>query len=188
MAQHTVVVEQAPSEEKKKRKKLPLILAGVGILALVPIVGSTFAASITLGSGSVEFGQGTQTAAACDSSIDVALGSSITSGAFKLQTITLSNLDATACAGKTFKVHVANGSDALQDWISSGTALGSFKIASSFSATLSSVTSGITAVLSDSTGTAYASAYDTTGKVVITVSTPYLSSGSVSKVLLETSN
>jgi hypothetical protein len=119
MAQHTVVVEQAPSEEKKKRKKLPLILAGVGILALVPLVGSTFAANISLNGGTtpVEFGQGTVNAAACDSNIKVGLSSDIvntgSSNVFALGTITLvdngsgSSLPS-LCAGKTITIRLAD--------------------------------------------------------------------------------
>jgi hypothetical protein len=114
MAQHTVVVEQAPSEEKKKRKKLPLILAGVGILALVPLVGSTFAANISLnGGGSVEFGQGTVNAVKCDSDINVKLESSVVkvSGdalVFALNKVKLDNLDVASCRGKTITVRLAD--------------------------------------------------------------------------------
>ncbi len=194
MAQHTVVVEQASAEEKKKRKKLPFILGGIGVLALVPLIGSTFAASISLGTGAIEFGQGTQTVAACDADgITVALGSAISSGDFKLQTITLSGIDlnssAQNCAGKTFKIHVADSSNALQDWIASGTDLGEFSIPAS-AGSLTDVTSGTTATFKNASGTAYdgSTAYDAAGVVTITVTTPYLDAGDVGKILLETSN
>jgi hypothetical protein len=118
MAQHTVVVEQASTEEKKKRKKLPFILGGIGVLAIVPLVGSTFAASISLNSGStIEFGQGTVNAAACDSSIDVKLSSTVINASgtptFALDTIKLSNINLTDCASKTITVRLADYSGNL---------------------------------------------------------------------------
>lgn len=69
MAQHTIIVESASQPAaQRKRRKAPIILAGIGLIALVPVVGSTFAASITLNSGSdIEFGQGNQATVTCDS-------------------------------------------------------------------------------------------------------------------------
>jgi hypothetical protein len=176
MAQHTVVVEQAPSEEKKKRKKLPLILAGVGMLALVPLVGSTFAASISLGTGNVEFGQGTQTTAACDDNIGVALGSQITSGQFYLQTITLKDInftDTDHCLGKTFKVHVADSGGNLQDWVDGSTDNAQFTIDSS--GNVADVSSGVTVTKN-------------ANDVTVTIASPALLDTYVGEVLLETSN
>ena len=50
------------------------IVAGVTVIALVPFLLSTFAASVTVGNGALEFGQGSQQAIACDSKIFIAMG------------------------------------------------------------------------------------------------------------------
>ena len=50
------------------------IVFGVALVASVPLLLSTFAASVTVGTGSLEFGQGSQQATACDQRIYVALG------------------------------------------------------------------------------------------------------------------
>jgi hypothetical protein len=119
MAQHTLIVEQATAPEaNKKRRKAPLILAGIGVIALVPLIGSTFAASISLNSGSnVEFGQGTQTAAACDASISTALSAVVQSGAFSDTTLTLSDIDVSSghCGGKKLVIRIADSSNVLVD-------------------------------------------------------------------------
>lgn len=111
MPQHTVVAHREAT--KNKRKKAPVVLAALGLLALVPLVGTTFAASISLGSGSIEFGQGTRTAAACDTAIDASLGTVIASGAFSSTNLTLKTVDTTACKGKKILVRLADSTPAL---------------------------------------------------------------------------
>ena len=48
------------------RKYKSKIIAGVTVVALVPFLLSTFAASVTVGNGALEFGQGSQQAIACE--------------------------------------------------------------------------------------------------------------------------
>jgi hypothetical protein len=176
MAQHTVVVEQAPSEEKKKRKKLPLILAGVGILALVPLVGSTFAASITLGTGAVEFGQGTREATACDASIDTALSATVASASFTDTALTLSDIDVSTgkCGDKTFVVRIADYSNNLLTLDGSSGTSCSFVMDDTSASAVAGTGCTVDITVSGSTGTV---AVDFAGTVDPT---------SVSKVLLET--
>jgi len=50
------------------------IIFGTALLTSIPLILSTFAASVTVGTGSLEFGQGSQQATACDKQIYVALG------------------------------------------------------------------------------------------------------------------
>ena len=96
---------QAP----RKKKSLGLIL-GVALVAGVTTLGSTLAASVTVSSGTVTFGQGVAAATACDSSITLTPAASFDNDAilanakFELGSIAITNLDATACDGKTFVI------------------------------------------------------------------------------------
>ena len=85
------------------------IIFGTALLTSIPLVLSTFAASVTVGTGSLEFGQGSQQATACDQKIYVALGEEwkaaptpqdSSAGFFRVRTVTVSNLDLQSCAGK----------------------------------------------------------------------------------------
>jgi hypothetical protein len=114
--------ENAPAPRKSAPKKSNLkSLAGLATVAAVAVLGSTLAANISLGSGSaLEFGQGVQTTAACDSSITlspkVTFVNHATNPQFYLSTISFSGVDtrtagsadqsgATGCAGKTFTIN-----------------------------------------------------------------------------------
>jgi hypothetical protein len=98
--------EEDLSRSKKKNNKLLKILLGISALIVVPAIGTTLAANITIGTnGTVQFGQGTATAAACDDSITVVPNATFieADNAFKLGSVTISNLNATACASKTLR-------------------------------------------------------------------------------------
>lgn len=97
--------EEDLSKSKKKNNKLLKILLGISALIVVPAIGSTLAANISISSGTVQFGQGTATAAACDSSITVVPNASFneTSNYFTLGSVTVSDLDWAACAAKTLR-------------------------------------------------------------------------------------
>lgn len=97
-----------PSERPSK-KKLKVII-GIGLLAGVMGMGSTLAASITLNGGtSVEFGQGVQLVAACDSAITVTPTSTFvndtdsTQSNFRLNTLVLSDVGS-GCQGKKLRI------------------------------------------------------------------------------------
>lgn len=100
------------------RKYKSKIIFGVSILAFVPVLLSTFAASVTVGNGNLEFGQGTQQAVACDQKIYIALGEEwhgaptpedSSAGYFRVRTVTVSNVDLANCAGKKLRVRLING-------------------------------------------------------------------------------
>ena len=100
------------------RKYKSKIIFGVSILAFVPVLMSTFAASVTVGNGNLEFGQGTQQAVACDQKIYIALGEEwhgaptpedSSAGYFRVRTVTVSNVDLANCAGKKLRVRLING-------------------------------------------------------------------------------
>ena len=91
------------------------VVFGVALVAAVPFLLSTFAASVTVGTGSLEFGQGSQQATACDQKIYVALGEEwhgaptpedSSAGFFRVRAVTVSNLDLEACAGKKLRVRL----------------------------------------------------------------------------------
>ena len=100
------------------RKYKSKIIFRVSILAFVPVLMSTFAASVTVGNGNLEFGQGTQQAVACDQKIYIALGEEwhgaptpedSSAGYFRVRTVTVSNVDLANCAGKKLRVRLING-------------------------------------------------------------------------------
>jgi hypothetical protein len=97
------------------------VVMGTAIVAFVPFLLSTFAASVTVGSGALEFGQGSQQAIACDDTVFVALGEEwhgnpatgdSSAGFFRLRTATISNLNLTSCAGKRLRLRLIDGTSA----------------------------------------------------------------------------
>ena len=82
------------------------IIVGAVLAAVVPFVVSTFAASVTVGNGALEFGQGSQQAVACDPNVFAALSEEwhsaptpvdASAGYFRVRGVTVSNLDLTSC-------------------------------------------------------------------------------------------
>ena len=116
--------EGAPQSAPKARKKSSNMktLAGLASVAAIAVLGSTLAANITLGTGSLEFGQGVQVAAACDTSITVTPEASFTNaaggGVFMLSTIGFSGFNnatpsaGVGCSGKTFLVNAYGDTNA----------------------------------------------------------------------------
>jgi hypothetical protein len=91
------------------------ILLGTVVIAIVPFVLSTFAASVTVGNGALEFGQGSQQAVACDPNVFAAISEEwhsqpteedTSAGFFRVKSITVSNLDLLACHGKKLRVRL----------------------------------------------------------------------------------
>ena len=94
------------------------VVLGTTVIAFVPFLLSTFAASVTVGSGALEFGQGSQQAIACDDTVFVALGeewhsnpvsNDPSAGFFRLRTATISNFNVTSCAGKKLRLRLIDG-------------------------------------------------------------------------------
>jgi len=88
-------------------------------MAFIPFLLSTFAASVTVGNGALEFGQGSQQAIACDSKIYIAMGeewhanpssTDPSAGYFRVRAVTVSNLDLQSCAGKKLRIRLIDGS------------------------------------------------------------------------------
>ena len=91
------------------------IAAAVAIMATVPFILSTFAASVTVGNGSLTFGQGSQQAVACDSQVYVALAqewlsvptpTDATNGYFRVKSVTVSGVDLVACQKTKLRIRL----------------------------------------------------------------------------------
>jgi hypothetical protein len=91
------------------------IFAVVAIVSSVPFLLSTFAASVTVGSGNLTFGQGSQQAVACDAQVYVAMGqewkssptqTDTTNGFFRVRSVTVSNVDLVACQNTKLRIRL----------------------------------------------------------------------------------
>jgi hypothetical protein len=93
------------------------LMLGVAVVALVPFFMSTFAANVTVGSGALEFGQGSQQAIACDPTVYVSIGeewfsqptpTDSSAGFFRVKAVTISNLDLNSCRSKKLRMRLIN--------------------------------------------------------------------------------
>ena len=82
MARRSEVLDLAVEGKGKKKSRKGLIV-GIAMLGVIPVIGSTLAASITLNTSAIEFGQGQVAVTACDD-FTVELVSAYASGAFEL--------------------------------------------------------------------------------------------------------
>ena len=98
----------------KSRSK---IAAAVAVVISIPFFVSTFAASVTVGSGALTFGQGSQQAVACDPQVYVALAQEwkpsptpqdATAGFFRVKSVTVSGLDLVACQKTKLRIRLIN--------------------------------------------------------------------------------
>lgn len=106
------------SGSDNNRKKFLLIL--VSFLALLGIGGGVLAANITVGTGVVEFGQGTAEAIACDTSITVSPVSTFNGTTFLVSEIALTGVDQrsssasdSGCGAQNIVVKALNGTTPL---------------------------------------------------------------------------
>jgi hypothetical protein len=93
------------------------VAAAIAVVVSIPFFVSTFAASVTVGSGALTFGQGSQQAVACDSQVYVALAQEwksaptaqdSTAGFFRVKSVTVSGLDLVACQKTKLRVRLIN--------------------------------------------------------------------------------
>ena len=91
------------------------IVVGTLMIGIVPFVLSTFAASVTVGNGALEFGQGSQQAVACDPTVFAAISeewhsqpteTDTSAGFFRVKSVTVSNLDLLSCKGKKLRIRL----------------------------------------------------------------------------------
>ncbi|CAN2214844.1 hypothetical protein MCEMRE182_01070 [Candidatus Nanopelagicaceae bacterium] len=178
----------APAPRKSAPKKSNIkSLAGLATVAAVAVLGSTLAANISLGSTSLEFGQGVQTTAACDSSITltpkVIFVNSSTNPQFMLSTVSFTGIDAQAgkCQSKTFQLNAYGDSSATPLQLATTAASAALTTATiGISADGNSVTSAAGSVVAGLSGGASANlAFD------LGFTTPSSTSGAVYKLTLQ---
>lgn len=180
--------DNAATPRRKKSGGNLKSLAGLATVAAIAVLGSTLAANISLGSASgIEFGQGVQTTAACDSSITVTPSvrfiNAPSAGTFYLSTIALSGIDLDSsgdtCSAKTFKLSAYNDASATPLQLSTGTA----------SAQITQATFGVTVggsvVVSDGVSGTIANGTSSSGTVTLGFGTPSSTSGAVYKITLQ---
>jgi hypothetical protein len=168
--------ELAPVSKKKSNKTLKVFL-GIGVLVAIPVIGTTFAATIGINSGgSVEFAQGSTATAACDATLNVR-ANSVYATSFKLSSITISGIDLAApgCNGKTLVVSVDDGGTE-QAVITSVTQISVTLPAGTGSAGSEIVADGTTAPTTTAGFTSSLTVASGVGSLVISINTPAASS------------
>lgn len=117
-------------QKSSRRGKNPAGFIGAGIMVAVMGLSSTLAGTITIGSGTVEFGQGVVNTAACDSSITLTPTSSYdyTSNTFSVSQLDLSGIgtsssstDGEGCLGKVLELRAYDETGTLLEFINNDT-------------------------------------------------------------------
>jgi hypothetical protein len=183
--------ESAGTPRKAKKNNNLRSLTGLATVAAIAVLGSTLAANISLGSSAgIEFGQGVQVTAACDSSITVTPSvrfvNAANAGTFYLSTIALSNIDLTndtKCVGKVFTLNAYDDSSATPLQLATSSA-GSTPISTAtFANSTGSTFVGTTGISVTGSGNG-----GTSGLVTLGFGTPSSTSGAVYKITLQSSN
>ena len=181
--------EEAVNLPKKKKNKTLKVMLGIAALIAVPVVGTTLAASITIGTdnAAINFGQGVVQATACDSAITVTTASTFANatgaGSFNLGDVTISGIS-TACNAKKFVINV---------FPDSSTTVGVCEITNyngSVAATPVAVTTAAQCANNTTAGVTYTSTTDATnGSIVVKFgeATSKIAASGVFKVTVETS-
>ena len=191
--------ENAPAPRKAVAKKSNLkSLAGLATVAAVAVLGSTLAANISLGTGSsLEFGQGVQVTAACDSAITlsprVTFVNSATNPQFYFSTVSFSGVDGratgqsstidggTGCSGRTLTLNAYGDSSATP--IQFATASNALVSAATIGINGSTPTTSNGFTISSVVGAATA-----TSSFDLGITTPAATSGAIYKLTLQSSN
>jgi hypothetical protein len=176
--------EVTPVSKKKSNRNLKVFL-GIAVLIAIPVIGSTFAATIAVNTGgAVEFGQGVTQSTACDSAVTVLPTASFANSAsidtatvFSLSTIRISEI-ASTCNDRTFTVKVYDnaGANPLTIATASGSAVTTavsvvFKSAGSGMAPVATTNATVSAQSSTSFTITLATAVPATEVYKITVET-----------------
>ena len=91
--------------QKKKWFKSPKVIFAVGVLIAIPIIGTTFAGTVQVNTGSdITFGQGQAAAVACDADVVITPNASFSGGHWFLTSVIITGLNTTACSGKNLTV------------------------------------------------------------------------------------
>ena len=172
--------ENAPTR-KSRNKSSVKGLAGLAAVAAIAVLGSTFAANISLNSGgTLEFGQGVSQTTACDSdgitvTPTAAFVNSAGGGSFNFNAVALSGISST-CNGKIFTINAYGDSNstALPLATSGGAAV--------TNATVSYASAGTSL---KSAGISLSNNASGSGSVTLTFDSPQSTSGAVYKLTLQ---
>jgi hypothetical protein len=173
------------SAQPARKKKSVGIILGVALFAGVTTLGSTLAATVSIGTTPVTFGQGVVQAVACDSSITVTPATEFVNaedaGSFLLKSITISDLDNTAtdtsgagCGGKDLIIRAYGDS--------SPTAL------TLFATNVKDITSEINATIASTSVPSGVTKNTASGSVTYIITTPTLNAADVYKITVEQQN
>ena len=182
--------DDEPVVEKKRNTRNLKIALGLAAVILIPTIGSTLAGTITIGtSNTLEFAQGVTATTACDSTIVITPGSTLSGGSFKLTSLALSginNATGGGCAGKWLTLKVLDSTPALVN-ITNGVGNETYvKFQLPTTCTAEGTGTVTETPASDATyGTVACSA--TVGSVTVTLVTSVLTT-SVDKITLESSS
>jgi hypothetical protein len=179
--------ENAPAPRKSAPKKSNLkSLAGLATVAAVAVLGSTLAANISLGSGTLEFGQGVQVTAACDSAITLSpkvnFVNTAGGGVFMFSTVSFSDVDGraagTGCAGKTLTLNAYGDTSATPIAFASASGAGISLATIGINGSTPTVSTGFTVANTANLSSA-TSSFD------LGITTPNATSGAVYKLTLQ---
>lgn len=179
---------------KPKRKR---VFIGAALLLIVPYIGSTLAATVTIsgtgGTTAIEFGQGSQVAITCDTTITSEINEAwyATSSIFRVDTIVLSGVDVRSastattnnqgCGGKNMTLKLFTGSAGSETAAVIGAG-------SATTVTFAVPASGTSVTVAGTTNiTAVAAIADSVGVLTLTIpNTINLDASSVTRVSIET--
>lgn len=173
--------ENAPTR-KSRNKSSVKGLAGLAAVAAIAVLGSTFAANISLNSGgSLEFGQGVSQTTACDSdgiTVTPTAGfvNSAGAGAFNFNTVALSGI-ASTCNGKIFTINAfGDSSSTALPLATSGTGTAVTNATVSYASAGTTLTSPGITLTNNSSGS---------GSVTLNFTAPQSTAGAVFKLTLQ---
>ena len=181
------------STPSRKRRSNRALLAAAAIL--VGVVGSTYAASISINNAPIEYGQGVAQTTACDSSVTVAPSNSFVNssgaGSFNLSeidvydTTTAANAGLAKCANKYLKVSVWGDTSTVSS-VTCDVNLGAFTAVTGFSsASIGSTCTGIGTPTLTATGQNFGTGGSTGDGFKIVFASPTLAATGIYKITLE---
>lgn len=180
---------------QRQRKKRVFI--GAALLLIVPYIGSTLAATVTIsgtgGTTAIEFGQGSQVAITCDTTITSEINEAwyATSSIFRVDTVVLSGVDVRSATSATSSNQGCGGKDMTLKLFtgSAGSETAAVIGASSASSVTFTVpSSGTSVTVAGSTNiTAAADINNSVGVITLTIpNTVNLDASTVTRVSIET--
>jgi hypothetical protein len=178
---------------KPKRKR---VFIGAALLLVVPYIGSTLAATVQIsgtgGTTAIEFGQGSQVAITCDTTITSEINEAwyATSSIFRVDTVVLSGVDVRSatsatssnqgCGAKNMTLKLFTGSVGSESAAVIGAGPAS-------SVTFAVPTSGPVTVAGSTNITAVASITDSVGVITLTIpNTVNLDASTVTRISIQT--